>query len=123
VFLSFQEHLRKVIWTSTEEEQMRKLWWCSAPSEERYLPSTDEPTADLAKAKRLMVCSLNMSLDSLFPCLCKEHGCSRSIFPLHSTPVASADLVTILEESMRDWCSEKGTNKASFLHASWESNG
>jgi hypothetical protein len=90
VFLSFQEHHRKVIWTSTVEEQMRKL------------PSTDEPTADLAKAKRLMVCSLNMSLDSLFPCLCKEHGCSRSIFPLHSTPVASADLVTILEESMRD---------------------
>jgi hypothetical protein len=25
VFLSFQEHHRKVIWTSTEEEQMRKL--------------------------------------------------------------------------------------------------
>jgi hypothetical protein len=90
---------------------------------DRYLPSTGEPTADLAKGKRLMVCSLNISLDSLFPCLCKEHGCSRSIFPLHSTPVASADLVTILEESMRGWCSEMGTNKASFLHASWESNG
>jgi hypothetical protein len=25
VFLSFQEHHRKVIWTSTEEEQMRKV--------------------------------------------------------------------------------------------------
>jgi hypothetical protein len=45
------------------------------------------------------------------------------IFPLHWTPVASADLVTILEEGMRGWCSEKGTNKASFFHASWESNG
>jgi hypothetical protein len=111
-----------VIWTSTEE-QMRKLRWCSAPSEERYLPSTGEPTADLAKGKRLMFCSLNISFDSLFPCLCKEHGCSRSIFQLHWTPVASADLVTILEEGMRGWCSEKGTNKASFLHASWESNG
>jgi hypothetical protein len=51
---------------------MRKLRWCSAPSEERYLPSTGEPTADLAKGKRLMFCSLNISLDSLFPCLAKS---------------------------------------------------